>query len=110
MIVAVMSSSFLRRSSVGSCARHRDAHEAEARGAVELARIEEDGRDVHLALQLLEQRQGSIDGEERPGPHDEHDVAKRVGVAGDPLCNQVVERLVFTEHFVDRLDRRRQPD
>ena len=74
-----------RRSSVGSCARRRDAHEAEAGGAVELARIEEDGRDVHLALQLLEQRRGSIDGEERSGPDDEDDVAERIGVAGNPL-------------------------
>ena len=32
-----------------------DAHEAQARGAVELTGVEEDGGHVHLALQLLEQ-------------------------------------------------------
>ena len=62
-----------------------DAHEAEARGAVELARIEEHGGNVHLALELLEQRRGAVDGEERARPDDEDDVAKRVGVAGDAL-------------------------
>ena len=58
------------------------AHEAQAGRAVEVAGVEEHGRDVDAALELLEQREGAVHREERAGPQDEDDVAQRVGVLG----------------------------
>src|SRR4030088_564459 len=44
----------------------QDTHETKTGGAVELTGIEEDRWDTDLTLELLQQRRGSIDGEQRP--------------------------------------------
>ena len=69
-----------------------------------VAGVEEDRRDVDAALQLLEQREGPVDGEERAGPQDEDDVAQRVGVGRHARGDEVDERRVLGEDGVDRLD------
>src|SRR5689334_20712477 len=66
----------------------QDTHEPEAGGAVELTRIEEHSGNTDLALELLEQRRGPIDGEQRPGANDEDDVAKRIDIGRDALRYQ----------------------
>src|SRR5687767_12134354 len=61
MILAVIAGSFLEDFRSVVVLSVGDAHEPETRGTVEFARIEENGRDVHLALQLLEEGRSSID-------------------------------------------------
>src|SRR5579863_6506560 len=57
------------------------AHEAQARRALEVARIEEDCGYRHPSLQLLRQRERAIGGKERARSDDEDDVAPGVGIA-----------------------------
>src|SRR4051794_11553726 len=87
MIVGFMWGSFLQDLRSVVVLGVRDAHEAEARRAIKLARIEEDGGDVHLALQLLEQRRCPIDREECSCPHDKDDVAERIRIGRDALSD-----------------------
>ena len=56
------------------------AHEAKSGCAVEIAGIEEDRRHKYAALELFQQREGAVDGEQRAGSVDEDDVGARVGV------------------------------
>ena len=50
-----------------------DTHESQTGGAVEFTRIEENGRYGNLALQLLEEGRGPVDGKESAGTDDEDD-------------------------------------
>ena len=56
------------------------AHEAQPCRAIEVAGVEENGRNVDAALELLEEREGPVHGEERARAQDEDDVAQRIGV------------------------------
>ncbi len=85
-------------------------HEPKARGAVEHARVEQDGRDCDLALELLEQRERAIEREERPDSNDEAQVPDRITLARDRLGDQLVERPIPAQNFVDGLDRCLDPD
>ena len=65
------------------------AHESQACGAIELTRVEEDRRDLHLSLELLEQRRSSVERKERPRPGDEDHVNQRVCVLRELLGTQL---------------------
>jgi hypothetical protein len=67
----------------------KDTHEAQTRSTLELTRLEEHGRNVHLPLELLEQRRGPIDGEERTGTDYEDDAPVAV-LYGDQATNSAV--------------------
>ena len=54
------------------------AHEPEPSSTVEIAWIEQDRGHGDPSLQLLQQRESAIDGEQGPRSHDEDDVAKRI--------------------------------
>src|SRR4051794_18638706 len=45
----------------------KHAHEAEARGAIEFARVEQYRRDVHAALQLFKERERPVHGKQGAG-------------------------------------------
>ena len=53
-----------------------DSHEPEARGAVELAGVEENGRDRDFPLELLQQRERSVEREECSDADDEAQLAR----------------------------------
>jgi len=80
------------------------AHEAKAGSPVEVARIEQDGRHVHAPLQLLQQRERPIDGEQRPGAGNQDDIPPGVGVARHASGYEIHQRRIFLEEVGDRPD------
>src|SRR5437867_3424333 len=76
----------------------KHAHEAQTRCAIEVAGVEENRRNIYAALQLLEEREGPVDREKRPGSQDEDDVLERIGILRHPCCDEVDEWRVLGQY------------
>src|SRR5665647_1517512 len=74
------------------------AHEAQPRGTLYRARVEEHRGHLELALELFQERVRAVQREEGTGSHDEHDVAQRVGICRQLGGDEPIQRLVLAEH------------
>jgi hypothetical protein len=87
-----------------------DSHEPQAGGPVEFAGVEQDRRDRDLPLELLQQREGSIEREERPDADDETEILGRVREPGHRLSYEPIEWAVVAQDLVHGFDSRLDPD
>src|SRR5262245_41974071 len=77
--------------------RVEHAHERQTGGAVERTGVEEHGGYSDASLELFEEGERPVHGEERAGAEDEHNVEVRVALLGELGRDQVDERCVFRE-------------
>jgi len=90
--------------------RVEDSHESESGRAIEFARVEENGRDRDLTLELLQQRERAIKREESPDSNNEAQVPGRLAWAWDGISHKLVERAILAQDLVHSLYRYLDPN
>src|SRR5690606_10291664 len=90
------------RAVVVFCVEH--AHKTKPRRTINGARIEQNGGHLDPSLELLEEREGPVDREQRTRAHDEDQVAERVRIIGHAFGDEVDKRTILRKHRVDGVD------